>query len=80
LFRFGLIFLLARVILVPQARTAKGKTMKYNDNMIRADITSKDASGNPVTRGGSFDSLATMMEQIELFVGVANLISIVIKK
>jgi hypothetical protein len=44
--------------------------------MIQAQITSKDAFGNPVTRGGSFDSLATMVEQIELFVGVENLISI----
>jgi len=46
------------------------------ETMIQAQITSKDAFGNPVTRGGSFDSLATMAQQIELFVGAANLISI----
>jgi hypothetical protein len=44
--------------------------------MIQAQITSKDAFGNPMTRGGSFDSLETMIEQIKLFVGVDNLISI----
>ena len=46
------------------------------ETMIQAQITHKDAFGNPVTRGGSFDSLATMAQQIELFVGAANLISI----
>jgi hypothetical protein len=46
------------------------------NTMIQAQITSKDAFGNPVTRGGSFDSLATMAQQIELFVGADNLISI----
>lgn len=51
-----------------------------HETMIHADITSKDAFGNPVTRGGSFDSLATMAQEIELFVGIDNLISIVIKK
>ena len=72
----GLTFLPSCLILVSQARTQpKGKIMELS-TMIQAQITSKDAFGNPVTRGGSFDSLATMVEQIELFVGVENLISI----
>lgn len=50
--------------------------MNTTETMIQAQITHKDAFGNAVTRGGSFDSLATMAQQIELFVGAANLISI----
>jgi hypothetical protein len=47
-----------------------------NTTSIQAQITSIDPDGNEVTRGGSFDSLTTMVEQIELFVGVQNLVSI----
>ena len=43
---------------------------------IQVQITQLDMSGNSVTRGGSFDSMATLAEHIENFVGIDNVISI----
>jgi len=54
--------------------------MNTTTTAIQAQITYRDAFGNSITRGGSFDSLASMAAQIEAFCGADRLISIEITK